>query len=203
MTDFEFQLENFMLYCSAKNLSRKTLSSYEQTLKLFGKYLQEQANVDDVKKVQSGHIRQYIKYLHERGKYSVVNNEESKNKNFPENRLDYKKDISVTTIANYVRNIKVFFNFLYSVERGIQQNPAATVENPKVKRKSKKTLTPEEIKKVLGQFDTASFHGYRNYAITRILLDTGMRIGECLALEPASFDFKHKKYLSQEYEKWT
>ncbi len=39
MNDIEFQLDNFMLYCSSKNLSRKTLSSYEQTMK-----------------VQSGHI---------------------------------------------------------------------------------------------------------------------------------------------------
>lgn len=41
MTDFEFQLDNFMLYCSSKNLSRKTLASYEQTLKLFIKYLKD------------------------------------------------------------------------------------------------------------------------------------------------------------------
>lgn len=186
MTDFEFQLDNFMLYCSSKNLSRKTLASYEQTLKLFGKYLQEQYQIEDVKKIQSGHIRQYIKYLRERGKYTVVNNAESKDKNHPEKCTDYKKEVSMTTIANYVRNIKVFFNYLYQVEREIPKNPVENVENPKVERKVKKTLIPDEIKRVLGQFDTATFHGYRNYVITRLLLDTGMRIGECLNLQPES-----------------
>jgi len=39
MKDLVFQLDNFMLYCSAKNLSRKTLASYEQTLKLFISFL--------------------------------------------------------------------------------------------------------------------------------------------------------------------
>lgn len=34
MNDNEFQLDNFMLYCSFQNLYRKTLSSYEQTLKV-------------------------------------------------------------------------------------------------------------------------------------------------------------------------
>jgi len=195
MTDFDFQLDNFMLYCSSKNLSRKTLASYEQTLKLFGKYLQEHFQIEEVKKVQSGHIRQYIKYLRERGKYTVVNKAESKDKNHPENRTDYKKDVSMTTIANYVRNIKVFFNYLYEVEREIPKNPVESVENPKVQRKVKKILAAEEIKKVLGQFDTAAFHGYRNYTITRLLLDTGIRIGECLSLQPEHFDFKHKSIL--------
>lgn len=50
MTDFEFQLDNFMLYCSSKNLARKTLASYEQTMKLFGKYLSEQFQIEDAKK---------------------------------------------------------------------------------------------------------------------------------------------------------
>lgn len=108
MTDMEFHIDNFMLYCSSKNLSLKTLAFYEQTLKLFTLFLKQSFDIEDVKKVQSGHIRQYIKYLRERGKYTVVNKEESKNINHPDNRSDYKKDISTTTIAEYVRNIKVF-----------------------------------------------------------------------------------------------
>ncbi|KQO17487.1 hypothetical protein ASF12_02015 [Paenibacillus sp. Leaf72] len=50
MIDFDFQLDNFMLYCSSKNLSRKTLASYEQTLKLFGKYLLEEFQMKMLKK---------------------------------------------------------------------------------------------------------------------------------------------------------
>lgn len=195
MTDMEFHIDNFMLYCSSKNLSRKTLASYEQTLKLFTLFLKQSFGIEDVKKVQSGHIRQYIKYLRERGKYTVVNKEESKNINHPDNRSDYKKDISTTTIANYVRNIKVFFNYLYHAEREIPKNPVDSIDNPKPERKVKKILTPDEIKRVLKQFDSSTFHGYRNYIITKLLLDTGMRIGECLSLFPEHFDFTHKSIL--------
>ncbi|WP_299095825.1 hypothetical protein [uncultured Metabacillus sp.] len=39
MSGIEDHLDNFMLYCDSKNLSRKTLASYEQTLKLFILYL--------------------------------------------------------------------------------------------------------------------------------------------------------------------
>ncbi|WP_339218945.1 tyrosine-type recombinase/integrase [Paenibacillus sp. FSL H8-0332] len=192
MTDFEFQIENFMLYCSSKNLSRKTMAGYEQALKLFCLYLKDEFQIEEVAKVQTAHIRQYIKFLRDRGKYTVVNVEASKQVNHPESRTDYKKEISTATIANYVRNIKVFFNFLYDVEKEIPKNPTAKIENPKVERKMKKTLTPEQIKKVLTQFDCSTFHGYRNYVVTRLLLDTGMRIGECLSLFPESADFKHK-----------
>ena len=38
MSEFEFQIENSMLYCTSKNLSRKTPAGYEQSLKLFAAY---------------------------------------------------------------------------------------------------------------------------------------------------------------------
>jgi integrase/recombinase XerD len=195
MTDFEFQIENFMLYCTSKNLSRKTLASYEQSLKLFAAYLKEHFKIVDPGRVQSGHIRQYIKYLKERGKYTVVVNEERKEYNHPDHRSDYNKPISATTIGNYVRNIKVFFNYLFEVETAIQKNPCEKIENIKPERKAKKMLIVEEIKRVLKQFDTTTFHGYRNLIITKLLLDTGMRIGECLSLKPNQFDFHHKSIL--------
>lgn len=192
MTDLVFHLDNFMIYCSSKNHSRITLASYEQTLKLFKTFLKTEFEIIEVSKVQSGHIRQYIKYLKERGKYTVVNDDKSREINHPENRKDFKKQISSTTIANYIRNIKVFFNYLTDVERVLSKNPLATIDNVKPERKVKKTLTPDELKRLFNQFDNSTFHGYRNLTITRLLLDTGMRVGECLCLLPEQFDFHHK-----------
>lgn len=57
------------------------------------------------------------------------------------------------------------------------------------------TLTPDEIKRVIDQFDVTKFHDYRNWIITRLLLDSGMRIGECLAIMPEHIDFQHKSIL--------
>ncbi|WP_029197136.1 site-specific integrase [Paenibacillus alginolyticus] len=67
MTNIEFHLESFMLYCSSKNLSKKTLASYEQSLKLFLSYLQEHFKIIEATKVQTAHIRHYIKFVKERG----------------------------------------------------------------------------------------------------------------------------------------
>ncbi|MGG3069666.1 hypothetical protein [Niallia circulans] len=77
--------------------------------------MKEQFNIDDVEKVKTAHIRHYIKHLQERGKYTVVSNEKSRETNHPINRTDYSKSISDTTIANYVRYIKVFY-YLFNVE---------------------------------------------------------------------------------------
>ncbi|MEK4294036.1 tyrosine-type recombinase/integrase [Paenibacillus sp. FSL R5-0914] len=192
MTDMQFQLDNFMLYCSSKNLSRKTLASYEQTLKLFMLYLKNEFQIEEVKKIQTGHMRHYIKYLRERGKYTVVAASNSNHNNHPEGRKDYNSEVSTSTISNYVRNIKVFFNYLYQVEKEITKNPMEKIENPKVERKLKQTLSPNQLKGIFNHFESSTFHGYRNRVITRLLLDTGMRVGECLSLLPENIDFQHK-----------
>ena len=43
--DIQFYIEDFMEYCSLKGLSVKTMSSYETTLKLLAKYLQEEYGI--------------------------------------------------------------------------------------------------------------------------------------------------------------
>ena len=54
-------------------------------------------------------IREYLQYIKERGKYTVVGKEHSRSYNFPENRTDYGKKVSDVTINNYLRNIKVLY----------------------------------------------------------------------------------------------
>ena len=36
--DFDWQTNEFMLYCRSTQLREKTMSSYEQTLQLFGRW---------------------------------------------------------------------------------------------------------------------------------------------------------------------
>lgn len=194
MTDIDLQIDSFMIYCDSKHLSKKTLSSYEQTLKLFALYLKTEFKIDNATKVKSSHIRHYIKYLRERGKYTVVVKEKSKKVNHPDHRNDFNKQISDTTIANYLRNIKVFFNFLYS-EREIKVNPVENIENIKPSRKKKALLSSEELKSVLDTFDLTTFHSYRTWVQMRLILDSGIRASECCNLRPDNVDLKNKSML--------
>lgn len=194
MKNFEFHLDNFMLYCESKHLSRKTMRSYEQSLKLFGFYLENEHDITEMRDIRSGHIRMYIKYLRERGKYTVVSNENTSSINYPDRRTDKGKEVSDSTISNYIRNIKVFFNFLYK-EREIAENPVRNVENIKPKRKKKALLKREEIQKLLKNMNTTTFHEYRLWIQTRLILDTGIRAGECCNLKPKDIDFQYNSIL--------
>ncbi|WP_440960441.1 site-specific integrase [Paenibacillus nitricinens] len=59
LSDLEFFLEDFLAYCQNKNLSRKTINSYEQSVKLFVVYLKNQHDVDKVKEVRVGHKKRF------------------------------------------------------------------------------------------------------------------------------------------------
>ncbi|AFS78403.1 DNA integration/recombination protein [Gottschalkia acidurici 9a] len=192
LTDFEFQIEDFMIYCVSKKLSTKTTKSYEQTLKLFAMYMKEEHSIDNAEDVKTAHIRHYIKYLQEIGKYTVQTRNE--NINFPQNRTDNGKQISPNTINNYIRNIKVFYNYLVE-ERVIRENPLDRVKFLKKRERIKESLSRTEINVILSNYNLTSFYGYRDYIITKLLLTTGARIGETLSLLTEDIDFKNKTVL--------
>ncbi|MFD2695351.1 tyrosine-type recombinase/integrase [Sporolactobacillus shoreicorticis] len=181
-----------MLYCTSKNLSRKTMMSYEQALKLFFNYMENEFQIDEVAKVEKIHIQKYIQHLKQRGKYSAVSNPETTKINHPDKRTDYKKELSMTTIANYVRDLKVFFNYLFSEEEVLVRNPVKKIPSIKPERKVKRLISDDDFIKVMNQFDIVTFHGYRNYTVCLLIFDTGVRIGEALNIKVADLDFNHK-----------
>ena len=110
--DFDWQTNEFMLYCRTTQLREKTMLSYEQTLRLFEKWCKEEQSISTVDKVNENVIRRYIFDLQERGKYTFYSNDKQKAINYPERRRDFRKPVSTTTINNYIRNLRVFFNYL-------------------------------------------------------------------------------------------
>lgn len=110
-------MDDFINYCDYKGLSKKTYGSYEPTLRLMQIYLKEKFEI-----TRTEHLKEYIINLKERGKYTVVYNETSKKINNPQNRGDFWKKVSLVTINNYIRNIRVYFNYMYE-NRMIKVNP--------------------------------------------------------------------------------
>ena len=60
----------FMDYCRSKQLRLKTVGSYEQTLKLFSRWLKENYDIENAEAVKEPHIRACIVDLQKRGKYT-------------------------------------------------------------------------------------------------------------------------------------
>lgn len=85
----------------------------------------------------------------------------------------------------YIRSLNVFFHWLH--EKGLVKERLTL----RVMRKEQNIIpifTDEHIKKIL-HFRPKSFYEWRMWAICNTLLDTGMRVSECLALKRPDVDW--------------
>ena len=94
----ENRISEFLIVCTNKGLSRKTIGSYEQVLRIFERYLRDEKGIVQEKQIKNIHIQEYIAYLRERGKYTTVRDERSRRSNYPQNRKDLGDAVSATTI---------------------------------------------------------------------------------------------------------
>ena len=190
--DFEWLTDEFMLYCRSTQLREKTMSSYEQTLHLFGRWLSDELKIYTVDKITENVIRKYIDDLMVRGKYTFYVNDLSKEKNCPDRRRDYRKPVSITTINNYIRNIRVFFNWMER-EYIIRKNPMKRIRQLKYNRQAKVFLSDEDLKKFLSKFDKSYFTEHRDYVMIMLMLDSGMRLGECSTVLVTDLELARKR----------
>ena len=184
-------ISEYMYYCRSKKLRPKTMNSYEQTLWLFERWLRESEGVDNVCKISDATIRRYIVDLQQRGKYTVCASDYSKELNHPERRRDYRTPISDITINNYLRNLKAFFNWL-DFEGVLSKNPMEHIKPLKVDRKNKEFLTDEEFAKLCNILDLSYFSEHRDHTVIMLLMDTGMRLGECLLITSEDLDLSSR-----------
>jgi len=105
-------IQDFLDYCNYKNLSIKTIKSYNQTLILFVRYLEEEKNITDINKINKDIVQEYITFTKDRGKYSFVASTDGMVKANIDKRTDIGKKVSDSTLNNYLRNIKAFFSYL-------------------------------------------------------------------------------------------
>ena len=178
---FDWQISDFMIYCRSRQLRPRTMSSYEQALRLFERWCKEQHDITTVDKVTENIMRQYINSLQERGKYTFYSDDKAKDINHPDRRRDFRKPISVITINSYIRELRVFFNWLDG-EYLIKRNPMKKIRQLKENRVAKEYLTDEEFRRLVGQLDKSYFSEHRDFAMIHLMLDSGVRLGECTCI---------------------
>ncbi len=178
---FEWQIDEYMVYCRSRQLREKTTASYEQALRLFERWCKEAMGVETVDKVTEPIVRRYINELQTRGKYSFYADEAAKETNRPDRRRDYRQPVSAVTINNYIRNLRAFFNWLDS-EYMLKKNPMKKVRQIKINRSPREYISDEDFKRLLSTLDRSYYSEHRDYVMTVLMIDSGMRLGECACL---------------------
>lgn len=189
-----FYIEDFMEHCKLKGLSKKTMKSYEASLMLFSKYIEDEFQISRIEEIKGKHTNEYVKFTKERGKYSYVSDDRTVSINNPSIRKDFGKAISPATINNYIRNLKVFFTWAVDTKI-IKTSPMDKIQFVKVKRKPKDNISDSDFTALIKSIDVTKYFEYRDYVVIQLIMDTGMRVGETLSLTIGDIDLDRRAVL--------
>lgn len=146
----------FVRHLEFKNCTDKTIKWYRTILECWANYAKQRQKTM-TNSITEDDIIEYIIFLrNEKG-----NNTASQN--------------------NKLRALRSFFS--YCVKNNYTKiNPVSNLKIKEVK-KLPATFQLEDLKKLLSQPDRSTFAGYRDYVIMVLLMDSAMRISECINLK--------------------
>ena len=99
-----------------------------------------------------------------------------------------------TTRARKVSTIRIFFKYLSQKANILEINPAQNLETPKLEKRMPKYLSLEDSKKLLNVAENEDNRNYkRDYAITTLFLNCGMRLSELVGININDIDFSECK----------
>lgn len=155
----EDAVEDFLSYCTfEKGLTDKTRISYQYDLKTYCQFLINKG-IKDVQMIKDTDIKEFLK---------ARNIEES------------------TTIAHNLTVIKNFHIYLLK-ENLVDTDVSEFIERPKLKKALPKTLSVEEIERLL-DINLLTPFDYRNKAMLELMYGCGLRVSELVNLENNDLD---------------
>ena len=156
----ELALKKFIFAKRIQGLSDKSVEDYEMIVGLFVRFIGHDTDIKDITKSQ---IDSYMEFQLER-------------------------NLSRSTFATYVRNVKIFLMWLEK-EYGIDIQ-ASTIIIPKTPKTAPYIYSPEDIALIFSivQFDD-DWLVQRNKAMIALMLDSGLRQEEICNLRLSDIDF--------------
>lgn len=99
-----------------------------------------------------------------------------------------------TTRARKISTIRIFFKYLSQKANILEVNPAQNLETPKLEKRMPKYLSLDDSRKLLNAADNQDNRNYkRDYAITTLFLNCGMRLSELVGININDIDFAECK----------
>ena len=96
------------------------------------------------------------------------------------------QQVKPATVNGFIRALKAFFNWLQEEEYPVALNPRK-LKPLKTEKRLPPILTPEQLTALLSQPDD-TWTGKRDHCLMSLLLDTGIRISESLAIRLSDVD---------------
>ncbi len=151
-------VEEFLRYLLIdKGYSSNTIASYKIDLEKFLEY-NKGKNIDNI---TNSDLKEYVKWLN-------------------------KENLNEKSISRNISCLKSFYKFLV-IEKYVKNNPSDLISIPKVKKSLPKTLTEEEVIKLL-DIDLTDNFSYRNKAMLEVMYATGLRVSELVNLKLQDVD---------------
>ena len=166
----EEQLLAFLKFLQQEyNYSNNTIAAYKNDLGQFMSYLQEH-NLNSSgswRSIGAEKINEYVSYMKD-------------------------QPYASSSVARKVAAVKSFFNFLHS-NQIIDENPTSDIDSPKVKKRLPKTLSSDEVERLLqAPSNKKSPKNLRDMALLNMLYSTGMRVTEVVSLRLEDVDLENK-----------
>lgn len=159
----EEQIERFLKYLKVdRDCSDNTIAAYRNDITQFSQFTQDYRPPDGTtisqwSEIDSVLLQNYLLFLRER-------------------------EYASSTVARKVAAVKSFTQYLYSA--GITaDNPAENLDSPKVKKSLPRSITPDEIERILAEPGKGNgAKDMRDKALVEVLYATGMRVTELVSL---------------------
>lgn len=141
----------------------KTMLIYESNLRCFYTYLQTEvvgggiAKYDHIKRV---HLIQFFDWM---------------------DKKQESGEWAKATLLQVLRSLRTFFRWI-DLDEDCQQEGYKGLQRwlPHIEKNPRRTDIPQvsDLKAFAGSFNTANRWGYRDYVATKLMMDTGIRLGE-------------------------
>lgn len=165
---FDDLLYAFLLDCKHRSLSRRTIEFYEYSLQQMNKSFMEKNQTLDPLAVTHHDLQTY----------------------FVGSMID--KALAPQTINGRLKSCKAFFAFLFKHDY-VSVNVAEKLALVKAPKDTIHTFTHDQVLQLLRMPKQKTFTGMRDYTVMVLLLETGIRIGELLALTLKDVHLKERE----------
>lgn len=96
-------------------------------------------------------------------------------------------DLSTKSLSRHISCLKTFYKYLL-LDGYIKENPVGHLTSPKISKNLPRTLTEEEVVKLL-DVNLTDDYSYRNKAMLELMYSSGLRVSELINLKVNDIDF--------------